>query len=100
MAPEFHPPMQGKVIGTGRVHFHKAPDEACANKKIFVIPGDSLNIYAGLEDESWLEVIFIAKDGEDYTGWVRADRVEIGVPYGVAPSVGDDSSVGMINDRY
>lgn len=92
--PGFHPSVQGKVIGTGRVHFHEAPDEACANKKIFVIPGDSLTIYAGLEDESWLEVNFIAKDGEDYTGWVKADRVEIGVPYGAPPEGGDDASVG------
>jgi hypothetical protein len=92
--PGFHPAVQGKVIGTGRVHFHEAPDEACANKKIFVIPGDALTIYSMLEDESWLEVNFIAKDGEDYIGWVKADRVEIGEPYGSAAGEGDDASVG------
>lgn len=81
-APGFHPVLQGKVIGTGRAHFHTAPNEACVNKKIFVIPGDSLTIYSSLEDESWLEVNFVAKDGEDYTGWVQANRVKMGVPYG------------------
>jgi hypothetical protein len=90
--PEFHPSVQGKVIGTGRLHFHEAPDEACANKKIFVIPGDSLTVYSSLEDESWLEVNFIAKDGEDYTGWVKADRVEIGKPYGAPPEDADDEA--------
>lgn len=87
--PEFHPSVQGKVIGTGRLHFHEAPDGACANKKIFVIPGDSLTVYASLEDESWLEVNYIAKDGEDYTGWVKADRVQIGEPYGAPPDTDD-----------
>ena len=80
--PEFHPVLQGKVIGTGRVHFHTAPNEACANNKLFVIPGDGLTIYSMLEDKSWLEVNYVAKDGEDYTGWVKADRVKLGVPYG------------------
>ncbi|WP_260963187.1 hypothetical protein [Pseudomonas citri] len=89
--PEFHPSVQGKVIGTGRVHFHEAPDEACANKKIFVIPGDALTIYSILEDESWLEVNYIAEDGEDYTGWVKADRVEIGRPYGAPPEGENDT---------
>lgn len=84
-APEFHPAVQGKVIGTGRAYFHTAPDEACANKKLFVIPGDGLTVYAMLEDQTWVQVNFVAKDGEDYTGWLKADRVEIGEAYG-APS--------------
>ncbi|CAH0299168.1 hypothetical protein [Pseudomonas brassicacearum] len=92
--PEFHPSVQGKVIGTGRLHFHEAPDEACANKKIFVIPGDSLTVYSSLEDESWLEVNFIAKSGDDYTGWVKADRVEIGAPYGAPADEADDAPAG------
>ncbi|MCS3471478.1 hypothetical protein M2401_005242 [Pseudomonas sp. JUb42] len=83
--PEFHPALQGEVIGTGRVHFHLAPDDACANKKIFVVPGDAVTIYSILEDQSWLEVNFVAKDGEDYTGWVKADRIKKGVPYGAPP---------------
>jgi len=82
--PEFHPVLQGKAIGAGRVHFHTAPNEACANNKLFVIPGDGLTIYSMLEDKSWLEVNYVAKDGEDYTGWVRADRVKLGVPYGAS----------------
>lgn len=92
--PEFHPPLQGKVIGSGRLHLHEAPDEACANKKIFVIPGDSLTLYSSLEDESWLEVNFIAKSGDDFTGWVRADRVEIGESYGAPSGEAGDSAEG------
>lgn len=87
-APEFHPVLGGEVIGTGRVHFYIAPDEACANKKIFVVPGDSLIIYSILQDESWLEVSFVAKNGQDYTGWVKADRVKMGAPNGL-PSDGE-----------
>jgi len=92
--PEFHPSVQGKVIGTGRLHFHEAPDEACANKKIFVIPGDYLTVYSSLEDESWLEVNFIAKSGDDFTGWVKADRVELGEPYGAPSDDADDAAAG------
>jgi len=90
--PEFHPSVQGKVIGTGRLHFHSAPDEACANKKLFVIPGDGLTVYSSLEDETWLEVNFVAKDGEDYTGWVQANRVELGEPYGGPQDDANDAS--------
>ncbi|MBJ9974479.1 hypothetical protein IAE35_12760 [Pseudomonas sp. S75] len=86
--PEFHPVRGGEVIGTGRVHFYTAPDEACANQKIFVVPGDSLIVYSILQDESWLEVNFVAKNGEDYTGWVKAERVKIGAPHGL-PSDGE-----------
>jgi len=85
--PEFHPVLGGEVIGRGRAYFYTAPDEACTNKKVFVVPGDALIIYSILQDESWLEVNFVAKDGQDYTGWVKADRVKMGAPYGL-PSDG------------
>jgi hypothetical protein len=96
-APGFHPVLQGVVIGTGRLHFHSAPDEACTNKKLFMIPGDSLTIYSILEDQTWLDVGFIAKDGEDYEGWVEADRVKKGVPYG-APQDDDSDSDAPADD--
>lgn len=92
---EFHPVLQAQVIGAGRLHFHDAPDEACTDKKLFVIPGDYLTAYSMTQDEKWLEVNFVAKSGDDYTGWVEADRVKLGEPYGAPP---DDDAAAPATD--
>lgn len=90
-AGEFHPVVQAQVIGAGRLHFHDAPDEACTDKKLFVIPGDYLTAYSMTADEKWLEVNFVAKSGDDYTGWVEAERVKLGEPYGAPPDDTNDT---------
>ncbi|WVV47353.1 hypothetical protein THH46_22255 [Pseudomonas sp. NA13] len=41
-----------------------------------------------------IEVNFIAKSGDDYTDWVKADRVESGAPYGAPPEGADDEPAG------
>ncbi len=65
------------VAGKGRLYFHTAPHDACINKKVFVIPGDSLSAHtiAGRKNE-WVSVNYMAKDGEDYSGWVKTDRLK------------------------
>lgn len=65
------------VAGEGRLYFHTAPNAACINKKVFVIPGDYLSAHtvAGKNAE-WVSVNYMAKDGEDYSGWVKADRLK------------------------
>jgi len=67
---------QYKVAGTGRLHLHTAPNDKCVNKKVFVIPGDDLVAFteAG-EHGEWTSVMYVAKDGDDYSGWVRTERL-------------------------
>ena len=82
-AGEYRPPLEAKVIGQGRLHFHSGPSAACVNKKLYVIPGDGLTVYASSED-GWTQVMYIAKDGEDYTGWVENKRLLLGKHYGAS----------------
>ncbi|NVZ62003.1 hypothetical protein HX867_07890 [Pseudomonas gingeri] len=87
-AGSYRPPVEGKVIGKGRAYFHSAPSSACISKKVFVVPGDSLTVYASTED-GWAQVMYIAKGGEDFSGWVEENRVELGQHYGGDPEPAD-----------
>ncbi|QIH09246.1 MULTISPECIES: hypothetical protein [unclassified Pseudomonas] len=82
-AGDYRPPLEAKVTGTGRLHFHSAPNPACVDKKLFVIPGDGLTVYASTEN-GWAQVMYIAKGGEDYTGWVEEQRLQFAGHYGRA----------------
>lgn len=65
-----------KVAGTGRLYFYNGPDEKCLDKKVFVIPGDSLVAYAEYgKHEEWSNVGFTTKDGDEITGWVKTERL-------------------------
>jgi hypothetical protein len=64
-----------RVIGAGRLHFHTAPDAACRDAKLFVIPGDKLTVYT--EYQGYVSVMYLnPKAGEDFMGWVEAKRLE------------------------
>ncbi|MFC6299919.1 SH3 domain-containing protein [Pseudomonas sp. CCM 7893] len=80
-AAEYRPPMEAKVIGEGRLHFHSGPNAVCMNKKVYVIPNDSLTVYAS-SDSGWAQVMYIAKDGQDFTGWVEEKRLKLLGHYG------------------
>ncbi|BBP82675.1 hypothetical protein PHLH8_23170 [Pseudomonas sp. Pc102] len=75
-APGFHPPWWGTVQGEGRLHFHSAPDKACAIPGLFIIPGDGVTIYAA--ENGWMQVMYINSRGEDFTGWVDENRLDAG----------------------
>lgn len=65
-----------RVAGTGRLYFYTGPDEKCLDKKVFVIPGDSLTAYAEYgKHEEWSNVGFMTKDGDEVTGWVKTERL-------------------------
>jgi len=65
-----------QVAGTGRLYFHTAPDARCIDKKVFVIPGDSLDARTVSGDKNeWVSVTYLKKNGEDVSGWVRAERL-------------------------
>jgi len=65
-----------KVAGTGRLYLHKSPNESCANKNLFVVPGDSLIAYSDYGPKGeWTYVMYMAKNGDDFSGWVLTNRL-------------------------
>lgn len=80
---DFRPPLQAKVTGEGRLHFHDAPSAAC-EQKVFVIPGDALTVYKPYQ--GWMQVMYVGRAGKDFTGWVEEKRLAIDGPYGKDPA--------------
>lgn len=73
--PDFRPPLEGKVIGKGRAHFHQAPNAQCIRKP-FLIPGDRMVVHRTMP--GWVSVVYTSsKDGEEYVGWLKEERVEL-----------------------
>jgi len=69
------PPSSYQVIGTGRLPFHTAPDAACRDKQVFVIPGDKLAGYT--EYQGWTSVMYLnPASGKSYNGWVETKRLQ------------------------
>ncbi|MEA9390197.1 hypothetical protein SJI19_06480 [Acerihabitans sp. TG2] len=58
------------VSGSGRLYFYDAPDEKCINKKIFLIKGDLVNVYA--EFNGFSSVMYFKKNGETVEGWLKS----------------------------
>lgn len=83
MDDSYLPPLEGKVIGNKKLYFYTASDLQCKMKGIFLIKGDSLTVYSRYKD--WFNVMYIAKDGEDYIGWVSSKQVKIIGKYGNNP---------------
>lgn len=56
-----------------RTYFHSAPSNECKIKNLFVIPKDSVIAYQEFknENQTWLYVMYIDKDGNDTIGWVK-----------------------------
>ena len=79
----YRPPLEGKVIGNQKLNFYTAPATKCKMNGVFVIKGDWLTVYRSYKD--WLDVMYIAKDGQDYIGWVPAKQVKINGQYGNNP---------------
>ena len=79
----YRPPLEGKVIGNKKLYLYTAPDSQCKMKGIFVIKGDSLTVYNPYK--GWLNVLYVAKDGEDYIGWILSKQVKIIGQYGNNP---------------
>jgi hypothetical protein len=79
----YHPPLEAAVVGKGRLHFFSAPNARCQVKGIIVIPGDVVTVYKSYD--GWANVMYIAKDGEDFMGWVKEDRLRRIGQYGANP---------------
>lgn len=65
-----------EVAGTGRLYLYTGPDEKCLDKKLFVVPGDGLVAHDEFgEKGEWSYVMYVAKNGKDYHGWVSTNRL-------------------------
>lgn len=79
----YRPPLEAKVISNKKLYLYAAPDAQCKMKGVFVIKGDSLTVYKPYK--KWVNVMYINKDGEDYTGWVSSKQIKINGQYGNNP---------------
>lgn len=75
----FRPPLEGEVIDKGRAYFHSAPRADCVTG-VFVIPGDFITVYK--PSGEWLNVMYLARDGKETSGWLLEKRVRLRQAYG------------------
>ena len=57
-----------------RTYFHSAPSSECKIKQLFLIPKDSVIAYQEFKNQNrtWIYVMYIDKNGNDTSGWVKA----------------------------
>ena len=73
-APRLSPPSSYVVGDAGRLYFHTAPDPACRDKDVFVIPNDRLTGYS--EYKGYISVMYLNPVSlKSYLGWVEARRL-------------------------
>jgi len=64
-----------RVKGHERLYFHSAPDSACRQRELFVVPGDALTAF--YEYGTFTEVVYThPKTGRESHGWVETGRLE------------------------
>lgn len=66
----------GRVTtGAGRVPFYSGPGNACKEKGVFVLTGETLDAY--IEFGGFTLVLYInPKNGKEATGWVESTRLK------------------------
>ena len=62
-------------------YFYSAPSIQCKIKQLFLIPKDSVIAYQEFrnENQTWLYVMYIDKNGNDTEGWMPARNLKISV---------------------
>lgn len=62
-----------------RSYFHSAPSSQCKIKDLFIITGDSVIGYQEFknENQTWLYVMYIDKNGNDTSGWIKLKDLKI-----------------------
>ncbi|WP_454690235.1 hypothetical protein [Achromobacter aloeverae] len=68
----FRPPLSATAepeAPSKRVYLRSAPDEQCAAGQPFIVRGDHVVVYKPYKE--WMQVMYVSKSGDDYTGWVR-----------------------------
>lgn len=73
----FRPPLSATAepqAPSKRVYLRSAPDEQCAAGQPFIVRGDHVIVYKPYK--GWMQVMYVAKSGDDYTGWVRENEIK------------------------
>ncbi|MFA6179327.1 MAG: hypothetical protein WC696_06935 [Candidatus Methylopumilus sp.] len=76
----YYPAAEVKVIGGGKVGFYSSPNAECKIKGVFVVKGNYLPVYKSYK--GWVNVMYVAKDGEDFIGWLPENKVKVVGQYG------------------
>lgn len=79
----YHPSAEAKVIGDGKVNFYSAPNAKCRMKGVFVVKNIYLTVYTLYK--GWVNVMYVAKDGEDFIGWLPESKIKVMGQYGRNP---------------
>jgi len=79
------PPRSAVVVGTGRLQIYSAPNPHCPISGTFIIPRNEVVVYAETND-GWSSVVYFgARNPDDFPGWVRSSRLELGGTMGPSP---------------
>jgi hypothetical protein len=76
----FHPPAEAKVIANGKIRLYSAPNTNCEIKDVHIPKGSYLPVYQSYR--GWINVMYIAKDGKDFIGWLPDNKAKIIGQYG------------------
>lgn len=69
----WHRAYVGQISGAGRAYFHSGPDASC-RAALFVIPGDSVSVYA---EHGAYSLIAYSGKATDHSAWVLSSRITI-----------------------
>lgn len=72
----YDPPLTASISGKERAYFFTAPNFACTNKKIFVVPGDKIEV-SQISENGWTKATYTAKDGKTSSGWIDQGQVQL-----------------------
>ena len=76
--PMVRPALSAVVIGSGRVQFYSAPSRECAISGTFIVPNDTVIMYAQTDDFRWSWVAYVGGATPlEVSGWVFSDRLKI-----------------------
>lgn len=91
----FRPPLGATAqpqAPSKRVYLRSAPLEQCAAGQPFIVHGDHVTVYKPYK--GWMQVMYIAKSGDDYSGWVKETELKLEGTMGLTDQAGEDDSPG------
>jgi hypothetical protein len=89
----FRPPLGATAqpqAPSKRVYLRSAPLEQCAAGQPFIVRGDNVTVYKPYK--GWMQVMYIAKSGDDYSGWVKETELKMEGTMGLTDQPGDDDT--------
>jgi len=71
----FYPPATYRVKGSGRLYFHRAPDNECQDSKHFLVAGDRVTAYTAYD--GWFSVSYRSPGGrQEINGWLHMEQLD------------------------